>query len=112
MAAPGNAKPIGKNEIKSLVTSLAKSKEAKTEQDLRIILQLFRPSMLMKRHKFKGRELIECLKRFTVKTVDAGDILVRDEEQTKGFYIVVNGQLSKHFSLSCKAGEKVAKIKI
>lgn len=54
--------------------------------------------MLMKRHKFKGRELVECLKRFTVKTVDAGDIIVQEGDEAKGFYIVVNGQLSKHFT--------------
>lgn len=61
--------------------------------------------MLMKRHKFKGRELVECLKRFTVKTVDAGDIIVQEGDEAKGFYIVVNGQLSKHFTFESKLGQ-------
>lgn len=61
--------------------------------------------MLMKRHKFKGRELVECLKRFTVKTVDAGDIIVQEGDEAKGFYIVVNGQLSKHFTFKSKLGQ-------
>ena len=67
------AKPLGKNEINQLIKSLSKSKEQKNEQDLRIILQAFKPSMLFKRHKFKNRELLECLKRMTLKKASAGE---------------------------------------
>ena len=59
----------------------------------------------MKKHKFKGRELVECLKRLTLLTVNAGDILVREGEPSQGFYIIVNGQLSKHFTLKGKVGQ-------
>ena len=64
MNEESKTKPIGKNEIKQLITSLEKPKHLKTEDDMRIILQMLKPTVLMKKHKFKGRELLECLKRF------------------------------------------------
>ena len=45
----------------------------------------------MKKHKFKGKELVDILKRFTVKTVSAGDVIVKDGDNLEGFFIVLNG---------------------
>ena len=71
-------KPIGKNEIDTLIKSIEKPKEVKSDHDLRLIMQMFRPSLIMKVQKFKGRELLECLKRITLKTAFAGDLLQHD----------------------------------
>ena len=55
--------------------------------------------MLMKKFKFKGRELVECLKRMTLKTVKAGDILMNDSQVMEGFFIIINGRCSRHHSI-------------
>ena len=62
-------------------------------------MQMFRPSLIMKVQKFKGRELLECLKRITLKTAFAGDLLQHDGQDMQGFYIILSGQCSKHLSV-------------
>lgn len=52
---------------------------------------MLKPSMLFKKHKFKGRELLECLKRLKLKTASAGEQLTKDGEELKGFYIILQG---------------------
>lgn len=59
----------------------------------------------MKKHKFKGRELLECLKRMQLKTVHAGDLLAKDGQELEGFSIIVDGQCSRHLSLISTLGK-------
>ena len=61
--------------------------------------------MIYKKHKFKGRELLECLKRIKLKTVDAGDIIQKDGEVTDSFTIVIDGQCSRHLSMMSRVGK-------
>ena len=54
----------------------------------------------MRKHKFKGRELLECLKRIQLKTAVAGDLLTQEGQKLEGFQIIVDGQCSRHMSMS------------
>ena len=63
----------------------------------------------MKIHKFKGRELLECLKRITLKTAHAGDLLTNDGEEMQGFYIILSGQCSRHLSYRSALGKALRK---
>ena len=100
-------KPLAKSEIGTLIKSLSKPKEYRTEADLRIILQMFKPSMLNRRHKFKPRELLECLKRITLKKVQVGEILTNHGEQLDGFSIIVAGQCSRHLTEEGKEAKEL-----
>jgi len=61
----------------------------------------------MRKHKFKGRELLEILKRMQIKTATAGEKLVFDGENLEGFYIIIDGQCSRHMSLASQVGKCV-----
>lgn len=39
-----------------------------------------------------------------LKTVNAGDILMEENDSARGFHVVINGQLSKHFTLKGRIG--------
>ena len=54
--------------------------------------------MLMRKHKFKGRELLEAVKRLQLRTWPAGKLVTEDGKPHKGFHIIIDGQCSKHNS--------------
>ena len=59
----------------------------------------------MKKHKFKGRELLECLKRMSLKTVHAGELLTEDGKDLDDFSIIIDGQCSRHMSMLSSLGK-------
>ena len=63
--------------------------------------------MLMRKHKFKGRELLECLKRIQLRTFTAGELIVRDSKELEGFHIILDGQCSKHVGLAGRLGKAI-----
>ena len=61
----------------------------------------------MRKHKFKGREILECLKRIQLKTAIAGDLLTQEGQKLEGFQIIVDGQCSRHMSMSAQIGKAI-----
>ena len=61
--------------------------------------------MLMRKHKFKGRELLECLKRLQLKSYTAGKHIVSDSKELEGFHIIIDGQCSKHLGTAGRVGK-------
>ena len=50
----------------------------------------------MKKHKFKGKELLEVVKRLQLRTMPAGSLIIEEGKPAEGFSIIVEGQCSKH----------------
>lgn len=101
------SKPIGKNEVKTLIASLEKPRDERTDSDLLIIMLLFKESMLMKKHKLKGKELLEVVKRLQLQTKPAGALLMEEGKPPEGFSIIVEGTCSKHVGLKGRFGKAI-----
>lgn len=63
----------------------------------------------MRKHKFKGRELTECLKRIGLKKVSVGEKLAEDGQDLEGFYIILAGKCSRHFTEDEMIAKRVEK---
>lgn len=61
----------------------------------------------MRKHKFKGRELLECLKRIQLKSYTAGTHIVTDCNELEGFHILIDGQCSKHVGVAGRVGKVI-----
>ena len=52
-------------------------------------MQLFKPCELNRKHKFKGKELLEVVKRMKLVTEPVGKLLCEEGSATNGYYIIV-----------------------